>query len=194
MKIRLLVTALLLCTTLFAQQVPFSVEIEPVICGPMPGMHSFAFAQSGSKWLFVGGRTNGLHGFSTNNNFDVVYASDVITVIDTSTWSYYTSPLGQLPKAVADPLRATILARRLIRSHHPDAHWAHNLIGNIRVNADDLPGAVAEYRAALVIRSDFGIARSNLGDALRRSGEEIKFALRFHGRVFTANCAAKARL
>lgn len=102
-----LAIALLLCTTLFSQQVPFSVEIEPVICGPMPGMHSFAFAQSGSKWLFVGGRTNGLHGFSTNNNFDVVYASDVITVIDTSTWSYYTSPLGQLPKAVADPLRAT---------------------------------------------------------------------------------------
>jgi hypothetical protein len=88
-------------------QVPFTVEIEPVIAGPLPGMHSFAFAQSGSKWLFVGGRINGLHGFSTNDNFDVVYASDVITVIDTSTWSYYTSPLGVLPTATADPLRAT---------------------------------------------------------------------------------------
>lgn len=90
-----------------AQQVPFSVEIEPVIAGPLPGMHSFAFAQSGTKWLFVGGRTNGLHGFSTNDNFDVIYASDVITVIDTATWSWYSSPLGVLPTAEADPLRAT---------------------------------------------------------------------------------------
>ena len=70
-------------------------------------MHSFAFAQSGSKWLFVGGRTNGLHGFSTNDSFDVIYASDVITVIDTATWSWYSSPLGVLPTAVADPLRTT---------------------------------------------------------------------------------------
>src|SRR6201999_663795 len=90
-----------------AQQVPFTVEIEPVIAGPLPGMHSFAFAQSGSKWIFVGGRTNGLHGFSTNDNFDVLYASDVITVIDTATWSWYSAALGQLPTAVADPLRAT---------------------------------------------------------------------------------------
>lgn len=90
-------------------------------------------------------------------------ASGVLSVLD---------PFVAIAAAAdADPLRATILARRLIRSHHPDAHWAHNLIGNIRVNADDLPGAVAEYRAALAIRSDFGIARSNLGDALRRSGD-----------------------
>ncbi|HTL82306.1 MAG TPA: T9SS type A sorting domain-containing protein [Bacteroidia bacterium] len=90
-----------------ASQIPFSIEIEPVVAGPMPGMHSFAFAQSGSKWLFVGGRTNGLHGFSTNDNFDVTYASGMITVIDTATWSVYTSTLGVLPTAEADPLRAT---------------------------------------------------------------------------------------
>jgi hypothetical protein len=88
-------------------QVPFSVEIEPVVAGPLPGMHSFAFAQSGTKWLFVGGRINGIHGFSTNDNFDVVYASDVITVVDTATWSWYSSPLGVLPTAEADPLRST---------------------------------------------------------------------------------------
>jgi hypothetical protein len=88
-------------------QVPFTVEIEPVVAGPLPAMHSFAFAQSGTKWLFVGGRINGLHGFSTNSNFDVVYASDVITVIDTATWSWYSSPLGVLPTATADPLRST---------------------------------------------------------------------------------------
>lgn len=107
MKKLFLLTGIFIASFLHAQQVPFTVEIEPVIAGPLPAMHSFAFAQSGSKWLFVGGRINGLHGFSTNDNFDVLYASDVITVIDTSTWSYYTSPLGVLPTATADPLRAT---------------------------------------------------------------------------------------
>ncbi len=94
-------------TLLVNAQVPFTVEIEPVVTGPLPAMHSFAFAQSGSKWLFVGGRINGIHGFSTNDNFDVVYASDVITVVDTATWSWYSSPLGVLPTATADPLRST---------------------------------------------------------------------------------------
>lgn len=106
----LFVATLAFCSTQFLQaqlQIPFSVEIDPVVTGPLPGMHSFAFAQSGTKWLFVGGRTNGLHGFSTNDNFDVLYASDVITVIDTATWSWYSASLGQLPTAVADPLRTT---------------------------------------------------------------------------------------
>ncbi len=108
MKYFLLLFPFFLTQFLHAQtQVPFTVEIQPVIAGPLPGMHSFAFAQSGSKWLFIGGRTNGLHGFSTNNNFDVLYESDVISVIDTATWSWYSAPLAQLPTAVADPLRAT---------------------------------------------------------------------------------------
>jgi Secretion system C-terminal sorting domain len=107
MKKIFLALSLFFSLAISAQQVPFTVEIEPVISGPISGMHSFAFAQSGTKWLFVGGRTNGLHGFSTNNSFDVVYASDVITVIDTVGWNVYSSSLGQLPTAMADPLRST---------------------------------------------------------------------------------------
>lgn len=104
---KLLLLACIFSAICVNAQVPFTVEIEPVVAGPLPAMHSFAFAQSGTKWLFVGGRTNGIHGFSTNDNFDVAYASDVITVIDTATWSWYFSPLGVLPTATADPLRST---------------------------------------------------------------------------------------
>ncbi|MEX0405091.1 tetratricopeptide repeat protein [Aquibium sp. LZ166] len=70
-----------------------------------------------------------------------------------------------------EPLRATILARKLIRSHHKDAKWAHNLIGNIRTAQGDLPAAIAEYRAALELDPDFVIARTNLGNVLRESGD-----------------------
>lgn len=72
-----------------------------------------------------------------------------------------------------EPGRALILARKLIRSRHPDAKWAHNLIGNIRARQGDLPGAIAEYREALALDGGFDIAHVNLGDALRSSGDLV---------------------
>lgn len=98
---------LLNTVTSHAQQVPFHVEIEPVNAQAVPPIHSFAFAKQGSKWLIVGGRTNGLHGFSTNDNFDVTYANEYIVVVDTVTWNYYTSSIMSLPLATRDPLRST---------------------------------------------------------------------------------------
>lgn len=71
----------------------------------------------------------------------------------------------------AEPLKATILARRLIRSHHKDAKWAHNLVGLIRYNAGDSAAALAEYRAAIALDEDFLPARNNLGNALLTAGD-----------------------
>ncbi len=72
--------------------------------------------------------------------------------------------------AEADPLKATILARRLIRSHHEDAKWAHNLIGLIRYNAGDATAAMLEFRAAIALDADFLPARNNLGNTLFKAG------------------------
>lgn len=89
-------------------QPPFTIELEAVSTSQqLPGLHSFAFAQSGSKWLFAGGRINGLHGFSTNDNFPVQYANDNLIVIDTATWQVYQSPVAPLGLQLADPLRST---------------------------------------------------------------------------------------
>lgn len=98
---------LLLPFAVTAQQVPFQIEIEPVNAQAVPPIHSFAFAQQGSKWLIVGGRTNGLHGFSTNDNFDVAFANEYIVVVDTTTWNYYTASIMGLPLTIKDPLRST---------------------------------------------------------------------------------------
>lgn len=73
--------------------------------------------------------------------------------------------------AESEPLRATILARRLIRSHHADAKWAHNLIGLIRSDAGDTAAALAEFRAAIALDPDFLPARNNLGNVLLRTGD-----------------------
>jgi tetratricopeptide (TPR) repeat protein len=73
--------------------------------------------------------------------------------------------------AETEPLKATILARRLIRSHHEDAKWAHNLIGLIRSDAGDATAAMTEFRAAIALDPSFLPARNNLGNALLRAGD-----------------------
>jgi tetratricopeptide (TPR) repeat protein len=72
-----------------------------------------------------------------------------------------------------EPVRATALARRLIRQHHPDAKWAHNLIGNLRSTAEDYRPALAEYRAALALDPQFTIAHANAARALRQLGDPV---------------------
>lgn len=66
------------------------------------------------------------------------------------------------------PFKATVLARRLIRSHHPDAKWAHNLIGLIRSDEGDDTAAIEEFSAAIALDPNFAVARANLGNTLIR--------------------------
>jgi hypothetical protein len=85
---------------------PYTFQVEAISGINIPGLHSFAFAKSGDKWLFVGGRTNGLHGLNSSGGFPPEYKNDNIIVVDTSTWNYYTSDINQLPYSTADPLRS----------------------------------------------------------------------------------------
>ena len=49
---------------------PFKVEVIEVAGSNLPAVHSFASATADGKWLILGGRTGGLHGFgSGNDNF-----------------------------------------------------------------------------------------------------------------------------
>jgi tetratricopeptide (TPR) repeat protein len=73
--------------------------------------------------------------------------------------------------AETQPLKATVLARRMIRAHHPDAKWAHNLIGRIRIDQKDYPAAIGEFRAALALDPAFRPARNNLANSLLSTGD-----------------------
>jgi hypothetical protein len=90
----------------FGQQPPYTISIEPA--GRLAqGFHSFAFAQDNNFLLLIGGRTNGLHGMSSNDGFPVQYANNDIIVIDTTSWQQFSSSLNVLPYNIADPLRST---------------------------------------------------------------------------------------
>lgn len=91
----------------YGQMPPFTISIEAISGTTIPGLHSFAFAKSGDKWLIIGGRTNGLHGLNSSGGFPPEYKNDNVIIVDTTTWMSYAADLNQLPKAIADPMRST---------------------------------------------------------------------------------------
>ncbi len=66
------------------QPLPFKITIETADFQIPGGIHSFASAQDGSYFLFITGRTNGLHGFdNSDNNFPPSHQNSTVFVIDT---------------------------------------------------------------------------------------------------------------
>ena len=88
---------------------PFTIDIEEIdsSIADLPAMHSFAFAKSGSRWLILTGRAEGLHGFSTNNSFEAAYANSNVWVIDTAAWLVYSMPVDSLDSVYHALLRTT---------------------------------------------------------------------------------------
>ena len=97
---------------------PFSIELgEPFTIDGVPGLHSFAQASTtidgNTKWLFVGGRTGGLHAFvaPTNDNptnaFEPTDANANLIVIDIKNRLAKSVPINTLA-AIDPPLPTTI--------------------------------------------------------------------------------------
>ena len=86
---------------------PFTVEVVEVVQANAPALHSSAYAQHGGRWLFVTGRTNGLHGLTANPDpFPAAFAHGAVVVYDLAADTRWTASLDELPAAVAAPLRA----------------------------------------------------------------------------------------
>lgn len=89
---------------------PFTVELEPMNIPGAPALHSFTFAKYGTKWLFIGGRTNGLHGMTPATAFPRTYSNRMVYVVDYTTNEVWSRNLfTDLTIAQADPLRTTNL-------------------------------------------------------------------------------------
>ena len=102
-------------------------------------------------------------GNRTERDYFTDAASGVLAVLDPF--------VAIAANAEKQPLRATVLARRMIRSHHKDAKWAHNLVALIRYNEADAKGAIDEFRAALALDAAFAPARNNLANTLLETGD-----------------------
>lgn len=76
------------------QFLSFGVRVELEDYTLPNGIHSFVQATHGGKWLFLAGRTNGLHGFGPgNNNFPPSTQNLVVYVVDSINKTVYSRAL-----------------------------------------------------------------------------------------------------
>lgn len=107
LKYILIIAALITAGSVHAEE-PYTIQLEQVNIPGSPKIHSFAFADHNGKWLFIGGRTNGMHGFDAATAFPKQYANKNIFVVDPATNTTYSrSIFADLDFRVADPLRST---------------------------------------------------------------------------------------
>jgi hypothetical protein len=82
-----------------ASTLPYRIALEEVDYSDidLPTLHSFAAGQFDGKWLFISGRTNGLHGFdaifSPEENFPPRHQNRDVWVVDFNTRQSWSRPL-----------------------------------------------------------------------------------------------------
>lgn len=90
---------------------PFKFELAEVAGSKLPALQSYSSAQSQGKWLLLGGRTAGLHGFGSSgaDNFPRSTANTVAYVIDPAQNSVLGSVdlVANLPAALTGQLTAS---------------------------------------------------------------------------------------
>ncbi len=86
---------------------PYDISLVPVSVPNLPGLHSYAFAQHNGKWLFIGGRTDGLHARQPFNSFPASENNTTIYVVDVATSAVWTASITSLPTGLEEQLQAT---------------------------------------------------------------------------------------
>jgi hypothetical protein len=93
-------------------ELPFTVEIGIADFSLPTGLHSYASGMHEDKWIFIGGRTNGVHGFGpSDNNFPKQKQNRACLVVDLKTKKSYIrsfdDPMSGLNEDEIDSLSVT---------------------------------------------------------------------------------------
>ncbi|MGE0568390.1 MAG: T9SS type A sorting domain-containing protein [Bacteroidia bacterium] len=93
----------------YTQQISFAygVSLKPITITNLPGVHSFAFAQSNDKWLIVGGRLDGLHARQPFNAFPASSNNNNLYVVDVALGQFWSAPLTSLSVSIQEQLQST---------------------------------------------------------------------------------------
>jgi len=102
-----MLSALLLCIINPADsqaQQGFGVSVQASSLTAIPAMHSGAVATWDNKWIFVGGRIDGLHIMQSNQAFPAYGRNDSIYVVDPYTNSRVAADVSQLPPSIFEAI------------------------------------------------------------------------------------------
>ncbi len=107
-RLALALAALLVTSVAAAQSLPFTVEIVERAQTQSPALHSTAVGHHDGFWLFVTGRTDGIHPFTNlEAAFPAAFSNGAVVVYEPSTDTRWTAPLSGLPADVERSLRVT---------------------------------------------------------------------------------------
>ena len=93
-----------------AQSFPYTIELESFTIPGLNGVHSYAAAESGGKWLILSGRADGMHrggGPANNPSFPSSSNNTSIYVADPETMQSWSTTLASLSTALQNQLSST---------------------------------------------------------------------------------------
>lgn len=96
----------LLSANIHAQQI-FTLRLEPAMLTSVPAVHSGAFGIYDSTWFFIGGRTNGLHGFQPPFAFPTSGINDKIYFVNPVTDQRWEQDVYSLPDSIREPITSS---------------------------------------------------------------------------------------
>lgn len=109
-SIVLLIASTVLCR---AQSTPqFTVSMQPVTMPGLPSLQSYAWAQSGGKWLLLGGRTNGLHLFVKSSSHGDTAPPNAFPTTSANTNAWVIDPVNH--RVYSEPLRSAGLSPTIV--------------------------------------------------------------------------------
>ncbi len=85
----------------------FTLRLEPSAFASAPAVHSGAFGTYNSKWFFIGGRENGLHGFQPPFAFPTSGINDMIYIVDPLTDQSWSASTSTLPEYIREPVTSS---------------------------------------------------------------------------------------
>lgn len=90
-----------------AQDLPFAISVEPVNFPAFPGIQSFVAGHHDGKWVFIGGRTDGLHQRQPFAAFQPDGNNTTITVADFDEKQIWQRSVNELSINLQEQLQST---------------------------------------------------------------------------------------
>ncbi|MGK0363573.1 MAG: hypothetical protein ACI85O_000626 [Saprospiraceae bacterium] len=86
---------------------PYTIELEPVEITDLPGLHSYAWGKHAGKYIFIGGRKDGIHPRQPFNAFPASQSNTDIFLIDFTTGEINSVSVTGLPTNLSEQLQST---------------------------------------------------------------------------------------
>lgn len=139
----------------------YQIQLTPINVPGFGGIQSFAKAQYQGKWIFIGGRLDGLHARQPFNAFPATANNTVIRVVDTATWQQWTAPLSTLSVGLQEQLQATNINfyqdddTLILIGGYGFSNTANNHITYPKLTLVNLPALVTDVQAGSLQPSTF---------------------------------------